>query len=99
VTVILGTAYLYLKKIFTLSFSSNIRPNFVRLNPLVTRVASEAYIFSASLKSHHLEMPVKPDMQRDLFELMLKVLNSVRLISVGFLQQQCAEMCNLCCRN
>jgi len=78
---------------------SNTRPKFVRLNPLVTPVASAAYTFSASPKFHHLETPVKPDMQRGLFELMLKVLNSFSLISVGFLYQQCAEMCVLCCRN
>jgi hypothetical protein len=57
----------------------------VPLKPLVTLVASAAYTFSASPQFHHLKMPVKSDMQRDLYELMLKVLNSVSLISVGFL--------------
>ena len=55
------------------------------LKPLVARVASAAYTFSANPQFHHLKMPVKPDMQRGLYELMLKVLNSVSLISVGFL--------------
>jgi hypothetical protein len=62
-----------------------MRPKFVPLNPLVTRVASAAYTFSASPSFHHLEIPVKPDMQRGLFELMLKVQNSILMISVGFL--------------
>jgi len=84
VRVILGTAYVYLK-IFTLSFSKNIRTKFVPPIPLVNRVASAVYTFSASLKFHHLKMPVKPDMQRGLFELILKVLNSMSFISVGFL--------------
>jgi hypothetical protein len=57
----------------------------VPLNPLVIRVASAAGTFSASPKFHHLGMPVKLDMQRGLFELMLKVRNSILMISVGFL--------------
>jgi len=48
-----------------------MRPKFVPLNPLVPRVASAAYAFSVSPRFHHLEMPVKSDMQRGLFELTL----------------------------
>jgi predicted transcriptional regulator len=57
----------------------------VSCNPLATRFASAEYTFSAIPRFHHLEIPAKPEMQRSLFELMLKVLNSMPLISVGFL--------------
>lgn len=85
-TVIFGTAYLFLKN-FTLLFYKSVGPKFVSCNPLATRVASAeySYTFSAFPRFLHLEIPVKPEMQRSLFELMLKVLNSMPLISVGFL--------------